>query len=135
MIQVMWRFLCSGIFILRGFLIQFFLLQKLVIISKTYRAEVSTADSRIQLRAKLLQLLLCRRVGFDFEQNQEHLKELKLIDKSELKQCLFSKHLVAECSWRNSLDPKYNLFSLYLKLKRQSKSLLHKMKENCPKHF
>ena len=135
MIQVMRRFLCTGIFILRCFLIQFFLLQKLVIISKTYRAEVSTADSRIQLRAKLLQLLLCRRVGFDFEQNQEHLKELRLIDKSEVNHCLFSKHLVAECSWRNSLDPKYNLFSLYLKLKRQSKSLLHKMKENCPKHF
>ena len=94
MIQVMWRFLCTGIFILRGFLIHFFLLQKLVLISTTYRAKVSKAD-------------------------QEYLKELKLIiiDKSELNRCLFSKHLVAECSWRNSLDPKYNLFSLYLKLK------------------
>ena len=70
-------------------------------------------------------MLLCRRVGFDFEQNQEHLKEFKLIDKSELNQCLFPKHLVAECCWRNSLDPRYNLFILYLKLKRQSKSLCY----------
>ena len=30
-----------------------------------------------------------------FEQNQEQLKELKLIDISELNQCLFSEHLVA----------------------------------------
>ena len=63
----------------------------------------------MQLKAKLLKLLLCRRVGFDFKQNQEHLKGLKLIDKSELNQCLFSMHLVAECSGRNSLDPKINI--------------------------
>ena len=30
-----------------------------------------------------------------FEQNQEKLKELKLTDKSELNQCLFSENLVA----------------------------------------
>ena len=135
MIQVMWRFLCTGIFILRGFLIQFFLLQKLVIISKTYRAKVSTADSSYVVEGKITLVAVVQKSWFDFEQNQEHLKELKLIDKSELNHCLFPKHLVAECSWRNSLDPKYNLFSLYLKLKRQSKSLLHKMEENCPKHF
>ena len=65
MIQVMWRFLCTGIFILRGFLIQFFLLQKLVIISKTYRAKVLTgADSSYVVEGKITLVAVVQKSWF-----------------------------------------------------------------------
>ena len=64
MIQVMWRFLCTGIFILRGFLIQFFLLQKLVIISETYRAKVSTAESPYVVEGKITLVAVVQKSWF-----------------------------------------------------------------------
>ena len=66
MIQIMWRFLCTGIFILWGFLIQFFLLQKLAIISKTYRAKVSTADSPYVVGGKITLVAVVQKSWFWF---------------------------------------------------------------------
>ena len=72
------------------FLNTIFQLQKLV--SKTYEAKLSTADALYVVDGKTTLVAVVQKRYNDFEQNWEHLKELKL-KKSELNQCLFPEHL------------------------------------------
>ena len=78
------------VFCATRFLNTSFQLQKLV--SKTYKAKLSTADALYVVDSKITLVAVVQKRCNDFERNWEHLKELKL-KKSELNQCLFSEHL------------------------------------------
>ena len=65
MIQGMWRFLCVGLFILRGFLIQSFNIIA-EIGSKTHRVKVSTADSPYVVEGKITLVAVVQKSWFLF---------------------------------------------------------------------
>ena len=66
---------CAGFFATR-FLNTIFQLQKFV--SKTYKAKLSTADALYVVDGKITLVAVVQKRCNDFEQNWEHLKELKL---------------------------------------------------------
>ena len=64
------------VFCATRFLNTIFQLQKLV--SKTYKAKLSTADALYVVDRKITLVAVVQKRCNDFEQNWEHLKELKL---------------------------------------------------------
>ena len=116
------------VFCATRFLSTIFQLQKLV--NKTYRAKLSTADASYVVEGKITLVAVVQKSWFWFWTELGTPQRIEVKKVSWINVYFQSIWLSAvasglvHCSWKTSLDP--NFFrknSLYLKLKRQSKSL------------